>query len=435
MVLPVTWLAAGTTKTRVLLAIAAALGSTVLPPGILGYSPPTSELVRVVIFPGIMAALAITAHLVTRTVTRHRALLEVKDRELERLYQQSGERQRLLDGVVETVSVGVWALDGDGADILINERARTARTQASQARERGHAALTEETVDDPETKSPMDRAVQGEEFSEELFWVGSGEARRAYSATARGLRDEEGRPAGAVVALTDVTALIQDMTVKDKFVATISHELRTPLTSFMGYLEMMIDDPDPVQVPGQLAVIERNAHRLLTLVNDLLLVASDGRDLDMRITRFSSILERAAADMESEASAKGQPIRIDVDGPLPARLDPEQMTQVIRSLLSNAIKFSPDGSEISLTAQSTGAALECSVKDQGIGMDENEQAQAFTKFFRADHAMNTAIPGAGLGLAISKAIVERHGGSISLTSRPRAGTTVTFRLPHSPNGG
>jgi signal transduction histidine kinase len=430
MVLPVAWLAVSTSKSRVLLAMAAALSGTLVPPLVLGYIPKASDLVRVVVFPTIMGVVAVTAHLVARAVKRHRAGMERKDRELERAYEQSRQRQRLLDGVMETVSVGVWVLDAHGEAILTNGPGRQALAQAATTNQGPGPSKPTNCPENTGTKSPLNRAISGEEFSDELFWAGSGEARKAYSTTARALHNDDGNRAGSVVAFTDVTSLIQAMSVKDKFVATISHELRTPLTSILGYLELMLDDLDPARAPGQLAVIERNARRLLALINDLLLVASDGRDLNIQPTHFANILEHAVKAATSAASAKGLQIRTDIDGPLPARLDPDQILQVVGNLLSNAIKFSPDGSgEITLTARCNGAGLVCAVTDHGIGMNEHERNEAFSKFFRADHAMNTAVPGAGLGLPISKAIIERHGGSISLTSAPGAGTTATFTIP------
>jgi signal transduction histidine kinase len=120
-----------------------------------------------------------------------------------------------------------------------------------------------------------------------------------------------------------------------------------------------------------------------------------------------------------------------VDPPLPALADPARISQVLHNLLSNVVKYSPDGGLITATAARTEAGLVCSITDTGVGMSEEEQEQAFTKFFRSARSRSTAIPGAGLGLPVSKTIVEGHGGSISLASEPGAGTSATFILPES----
>jgi signal transduction histidine kinase len=105
---------------------------------------------------------------------------------------------------------------------------------------------------------------------------------------------------------------------------------------------------------------------------------------------------------------------------------------VFKHLLSNAIKYSPDGGTITASLRSNGQGLVCSITDPGIGMTEDEAAHAFSKFFRSERSRDTAIPGAGLGLPISKTIVEGHGGSISLSTAPGKGTTVTLSLPSRP---
>lgn len=131
------------------------------------------------------------------------------------------------------------------------------------------------------------------------------------------------------------------------------------------------------------------------------------------------------------AAGNGLEVKLEVEQPLPVRADPGRIGQVLHNLLSNAVKYSPDGGIITASAGRTEAGMVCSITDTGIGMSEEEQEQAFTKFFRSARSRSTAIPGAGLGLPVSKTIVEGHGGSISLASRPGGGTRATFILPES----
>lgn len=131
----------------------------------------------------------------------------------------------------------------------------------------------------------------------------------------------------------------------------------------------------------------------------------------------------------AQAAACGVELVIDAQEPLTACVDPTRIRQVVGNLVSNAIKYSPDGGRVVARARRNGNHLVCSITDSGIGMTAEDQEHAFAKFFRSARSRDTAIPGAGLGLPISKTIVEGHGGSISLASAPGKGTTVTFILP------
>src|SRR4029453_9902046 len=195
----------------------------------------------------------------------------------------------------------------------------------------------------PETQNPGAGAIAGESFSDELLWVGTGGQQRAFSTTARVTRDLQGNLNGSVLAFTDVTALVTALAAKDNFVSTVSHELRTPLTSILGYLELIMDEPDSPVAPEQLLIIERNAERLLNLVNDLLAVASDSVDLAIQDVDLARIVDQALESARPRAAAGAVELVLETDRPLPARLDAERVGQVIDNLLSNAIKYSPDG--------------------------------------------------------------------------------------------
>ncbi|HCC39409.1 MAG TPA: two-component sensor histidine kinase, partial [Arthrobacter bacterium] len=114
---------------------------------------------------------------------------------------------------------------------------------------------------------------------------------------------------------------------------------------------------------------------------------------------------------------------------LEAHVDGPRISQVLDNLVSNAIKYSPDGGNVVVSLEHDGGNLACRVSDTGMGMNADDQAQVFAKFFRTSNVRRTAIPGVGLGLPISKAIVEAHGGTIQVESKPGQGTTFTFRVP------
>ncbi|WP_138135882.1 HAMP domain-containing sensor histidine kinase [Pseudarthrobacter sp. NamE2] len=421
---PVIWLAVSASKTRLALAITAPLLGTIVSPLALGSEIEQRELIRMILFPVIMGGLAITAHLVAEGVLKHRNIRDQKDRELVRLHESTKNHEQLLDAVLETVNVGVWAIDTDGGDILTNRRLRADRTMAQQMPGVNPFVVGPDQSAQAMPDHPAKLALKGDSFTNKLIRVGAGEQQQSFSVTAKPLQDKEGRQKGSVLAFTNVTDLVTALEARDKFVATVSHELRTPLTPMLGYLELLKDEPDA----GYIDVIDRNAQRLLTLINDLLLVASEDLEIRRRPANLSKLLKQAARNAEPEASAKGITLNNHIPGGLQAEVDPEQFTRAITLLLSNAIKFSPNGSEVKIGLRQHNDRFTCSIQDQGIGMTEEEQEHAFTKFFRSDHAMKTAVPGAGLGLSISKAIIEAHNGQIRLKSRPGGGTTVTVSL-------
>ncbi|MFJ4264596.1 sensor histidine kinase [Paenarthrobacter nicotinovorans] len=426
MTFPVIWLSVSTDRTRVALAVLAPLASTITAPFITGEEVERSELIRMVVFPVIMAGLALTGHAVARGLMAHRERTHRKDLELIALHEKTKVHEQLLDTVLETIGVGVWVMDASGNDILTNRRLRADRSWADERTGQTSNPFTignRENVDGD--ASPAVLAAAGVSFTNRLIRIGSGDAPRTFSVAARPLRDDAARLRGSVLAFTDVTALVKAQTARDKFVAAVSHELRTPLTSILGYLELLKNGENTKFMD----IIERNAKRLLMLVNDLLMVASEELELRCRPTQLGSLLQDSVKQARSEAAVRDIKITLRVDGDTAVDVDPVQLSKALDQLLSNAIKFSPPNSQVSVDLQGNDTGAELTVRDEGVGMTEQEQEEAFTKFFRADHAIGTAIPGAGLGLPLSKAIIEAHGGTISLASRPGNGTTVRVTLP------
>jgi signal transduction histidine kinase len=223
--------------------------------------------------------------------------------------------------------------------------------------------------------------------------------------------------------------------LKDEFVALISHDLRTPLTSIMGYLELTLADgalSDDQR--GYLEIVDRNAERLLRLVNDLLFVARlEAGQLELHPSELdlSAIVRQSVLEAEPRAAAKGIALTCSA-ADLPAvRADKGRIFQLLDNLVSNAIKFTPEGGDVEVSVARVNGAVKLEVADTGIGIDAKEQLQLFERFFRASTASQRQIPGTGLGLYIARAIVEAHGGSISVDTEPGRGTTFLIDLPLS----
>jgi signal transduction histidine kinase len=218
--------------------------------------------------------------------------------------------------------------------------------------------------------------------------------------------------------------------MRDAFVATVSHELRTPLTSISGFLEMMEDEEHELGASGRqyLDVIRRATERLHALVEDLLLVAQiEARRIELELAPVDlvELASRAVQSATPAAAEKGIALELVADHPPPVVGDAKRLSQVLDNLVSNAVKFTPDGGHVTVTVEPNRFV----VADTGIGVAVDEQKQVFSRFFRATTATQRAIPGTGLGLAICHALVEQHGGSIEFRSDEGAGTEVVVSLP------
>jgi signal transduction histidine kinase/CHASE3 domain sensor protein len=226
---------------------------------------------------------------------------------------------------------------------------------------------------------------------------------------------------------------------KSDFVSTVSHELRTPMTSIVGYVEMLregeVGDIDPQQ-DKILRVVQRNTERLLNLIDDLLTLSrieSGAFEVTLAPIDVRDVVEHALATLAPKVADRQQQLVTRVDDHLPELMgDAVQLDRVVLNLVGNAIKFTPEGGRITVALhESDRSGVELTVTDNGIGIPEPEQKQLFKRFFRSGAALANAIPGTGLGLVIVKSIVEGHGGSVDISSRPDEGTTVVVWLPQA----
>jgi two-component system phosphate regulon sensor histidine kinase PhoR len=221
--------------------------------------------------------------------------------------------------------------------------------------------------------------------------------------------------------------------VKDDFVALVSHELRTPLTSIYGYVNILLERTDlPADVTRQLQVVARNTDRLTHLVGDLLLEAQyrEGSAPVVRAETDLGVIVRDSVDAAGPAANRaGVQLELDAPESLVVMADPTRIAQVVDNLLSNAIKYSVDGGRARIAVETDANRVELRVTDTGIGITQADRDRLFTRFFRTQEAAERSIQGVGLGLSISKAIVESHGGRIEVDSAPGQGTEFRVRLP------
>jgi PAS domain S-box-containing protein len=283
-------------------------------------------------------------------------------------------------------------------------------------------------------------------------YVAAGGEQRTVSVAITPRSDDRGVHAGWNFVGTDMTEVRATERMKDQFVSLISHELRTPLTSILGYLELVLEDEEQPLTEEQrsyLTTVERNADRLLRLVGDLLFTAQvdagrftlQPQDLDL-----ATVVRAAEETARVSAAAAGVEMVVDVpEHGLVVAGDAVRLGQACDNLVSNAVKFTPAGGRVTLslraawqapdgsvtTVERPGAApvAQLAVSDTGMGIPAGEQGRLFTRFFRASTAQRNAVPGVGLGLAITKAITTAHGGTLDLVSVEGEGTTFTLTLP------
>jgi PAS domain S-box-containing protein len=221
----------------------------------------------------------------------------------------------------------------------------------------------------------------------------------------------------------------------DEYIALVGHELRTPLTSIGSYIDLIAESPDTTaigDVRDLLEVVQRNNVRLRTLVERLLdlaaLESGHGR-LSIAEVDLAGVVGAGVSAVSRSAAQR----RISIETRLPASLilpgDADRLRQVVDSLLDNAIKFSPEGAavDVGLTEEAGAAVLR--IRDHGIGVPAEAAPELFRRLFRAGNVRHTGIPGAGLGLALSRVVVERHRGTITLNPERTGGTSITVRLP------
>ena len=358
---------------------------------------------------------------------------------------------RQSDSILESVGDGIYGIDLDGKVTVVNSAAaqmlgyKQEEMLGRNMHQLIHHTRADGTpyaaADSPIRKSLTNFATV--RISNEIFWRKDGTsfpveyvARPQIDAQSP---DTNGLKAlGVVVAFTDTTERRALDRMKDEFISTVSHELRTPLTSLRGALGLLAggaltNRPEKTQQMLEIAI--SNSDRLVRLVNDILdleRISSGKTELHSTMCSAEDLLRRAAGVQQTRSPRPNIRIFFAAHG-VNVWADPDRILQTLNNLISNAIKFSPEGSEIHLTARNIDeneALIE--VRDQGRGIPADKLEHIFDRFQQGDASDSRAMGGTGLGLAICRSIVNQHGGRIWATSAPDQGTIFYFTLPTQP---
>lgn len=359
---------------------------------------------------------------------------------------------RQSDSILESVGDGIYGIDLEGKVTVVNSAAaqmlgyKQEEMLGRNMHQLIHHTRADGTpyasADSPIRKSLTNFATV--RISNEIFWRKDGSC-FPVEYVARPQIDSQSpdssapKALGVVVAFTDRTERRALDRMKDEFISTVSHELRTPLTSLRGALGLLAggaltNRPEKTQQMLEIAI--SNSDRLVRLVNDILdleRISSGKTELHSMMCSAEDLLRRAASVQQTRTPRPNIRIFFAAHG-VNVWADPDRILQTLNNLISNAIKFSPEGSEIHLTARNLDeneALIE--VRDQGRGIPADKLEHIFDRFQQGDASDSRAMGGTGLGLAICRSIINQHRGRIWATSAPDQGTIFHFTLPTKPS--
>ena len=252
------------------------------------------------------------------------------------------------------------------------------------------------------------------------------------------LHDNSGARIGTLIIFHDITRIKKLENMQKAFAANVSHELKTPLTSIKGFIETlqsMDGKSDPEEYQNFLNIIEKNVNRMIALINDLLSLSKlermQGEDIRLEPADLKRVIKEALHVCRN--NNPGRNIRISPELPVPieAPADPLLLEQAVVNLLDNAVKYSPEGTPVRITAFESDGHAVISVTDKGPGISSEHLDKIFNRFYRVDRARSRQTGGTGLGLAIVKHIAQYHQGKIEVQSNVGKGSTFSIHIPVS----
>lgn len=349
-------------------------------------------------------------------------------RKLQEAHATTEGERRKLTSVLTHMTDGVIATDRKGRVILINEPALNLLN------------VPRETV---MSKPILEVLGIEEEYSFESLLEDNDSHILDFStrnkplilrANFSAIQKETGLINGLITVLHDITEQEKIDQERREFVANVSHELRTPLTTMRSYLEALADGAwkDEQIAPKFLGVTQTETERMIRLVNDLLQLSrfdSHEARLDKTWVNFTDffnhIIDRFEMTKEQHITFK----RNFAKKAIFIQIDKDKITQVLDNIISNAIKYSPEGGKITFHVKENQNSIQVSISDEGVGIPKDKVKKIFERFYRVDKARSRSLGGTGLGLAIAKEMILLHGGNIWATSEEGKGTTIYFTLP------
>ncbi|WP_240371297.1 cell wall metabolism sensor histidine kinase WalK [Anoxybacteroides rupiense] len=338
-----------------------------------------------------------------------------------------GERRKLAL-VLTHMTDGVIATDRRGKIILINDAALNILNVSRET------VLSSSIVDVLGLEDQYTFETLIEERDSLILDFSTEEELYILRASLSVIQKETGFVNGLIVVLHDITEQEKIDQERREFVANVSHELRTPLTTMKSYLEALGEGlwRDEQIAPRFIEVTQTETERMIRLVNDLLRLSKlDSKDykLNKSWVNFSRYFHKVIDRFELTKNENITFIRKIPDEAIFVEIDEDKITQVLDNIISNALKYSPQGGNITFRVKELNNEILVSVTDEGVGIPKSDLAKVFDRFYRVDKARSRKLGGTGLGLAIAKEVVVAHGGNIWAKSQEHKGTTIFFTLP------
>jgi PAS domain S-box-containing protein len=364
-------------------------------------------------------------------------MVEERTRELNQALYDTEEARDRIDGILKSIADGLIVTDLYNRIILMNRAAEDLlRVRLSEVIDRPIEFAIDDRTLRERIKNTLDKKQEGYEFDFELPEDGA-EHPRIIRARTSMIKGKTGKHTGIITIMHDVTHEREVDRMKTEFISTTAHELRTPLTSIRGFSEILMrrDDIKRKERMKFLTYINDQSVNLTNIINDLLDISRIESGLGFSLKKAPCDIAEIIRVVIQEFQERPSRYRFEVmlpEEPVEMKADRDKVEQVLQNIISNAVKYSPEGSLIQVKGVVKEDQYEVSVDDQGIGMTSEQVAKVFEKFYRAD-ASNTAIPGTGLGMSIVKYLVEAHGGEVWVESQKGKGTTVRFTIPLKKN--
>ncbi|HEX8552384.1 MAG TPA: CHASE2 domain-containing protein [Abditibacteriaceae bacterium] len=381
---------------------------------------------------------------------RLRSRVEAADRDLRDAYAVLESQSTRLAAAAEGVDDALIVIEEDGRASFVNAAcARILHGAAPRLGDDVQAVLhanglgeIAELWNSPPAEGTEDRV--GCEVSHVWHQAGDEngdaiEVRSILAAQLVGLETSDGASGDAMLLISDVTAQRELDAMKSDFVAYVAHELRTPLTAMIGFASLLRSDKGhfkPEQRLDMAQSIMRRGERLNRMISELLEVSrlDAGKSLVLNLDYIDvrALCERIVeAQRVAVSNAYEYTMIIDAPSAVMAWVDSDRLDQIVTNLVSNAVKYSPDGGEVRVRIEEMPQSVQLSVSDTGMGMTTEQQSRLFTKYYRTRDALESGIKGTGLGLFLVRELVKAHGGTIEVTSEHGKGTTFTVALPNT----
>ena len=349
----------------------------------------------------------------------------------QRLEEITSQRNK-TEAVLSSMHEGVIATDLEQRVISIN-RAAASMFAVPLKSIQGRSVL--EIIRNHEFHSLMNQSLStGESLESDIVYHQNGE--RTFNVHCTPLLDAMQKRMGGLLVISDVTQLRRLENMRRDFAASVSHEIKTPLTAIKGFVETLCtgEVEDREETRRFLNIIDKHVNRLATIIDDLMQLSRIERDdeiqqIGLECCRIQDVINTVIDLCDENIQAKGIDVQLSCEPDLKGCFDATLLEQAAVNLLDNAIKYSPEKSDIQIEALTVDDEIQIRFKDEGMGIAKKHLPRLFERFYRVDKARSRKLGGTGLGLAIVKHIAQAHGGNVTVESELGKGSTFTLHLP------